>query len=153
MIVLKNAVGLTARLRPKIYRQENLSVTKTTIHRATLWSRHLRLWPFQKFQSRVHSKIFYAFSTQTGQSNFAHRKNIMPFQTQTSNQISYVSVDNEKMKLCMHSPRKPEHILLKFRPASEATLTRRRTQLRSHARTDETKRFPGWTPPPNLRFS
>ena len=42
--------------------QENLAVTKTTIHRATLWSRYLRLWPFRKISVSRTSKIFYAFS-------------------------------------------------------------------------------------------
>ena len=84
MKVLKNAVGLTARLRPKrcIQKFGNLAFTKTTIHRAALWSCYLRFVPVSKISiSRVFEKIF-AFSTQTGQSNFVHRKIFMSFQTQ-----------------------------------------------------------------------
>ena len=98
MQVLKNAVGLTARLRPKRYSQENLSVTKTTIHRATLWSRHLRLWPFRKFQSRVYSKIFMPFQLKLANQISYIEKFLCLFKLKLTNQISYVSVGAEKMK-------------------------------------------------------
>ena len=108
MKVLKNAVGLTARLRPKRIIQ-NLAVTKTTIHRAALWSCYLRFVPVSKISiSRVFEKIF-AFSTQTGQSNFVHRKIFMSFQTQInqSNFLCECGCWKNEVTLCMI----PEHSL------------------------------------------
>ena len=97
MKVLKNAVGLTARLRPKRIIQ-NLAVTKTTIHRAALWSCYLRFVPVSKISiSRVFEK-FLPFQLKLANQISYIEKFLCLFKLKLTNQISYVSVGAEKMK-------------------------------------------------------
>ena len=77
---------------------KNLAVTKTTIHRAALWSCYLRFVPVSKISiSRVFEK-FLPFQLKLANQISYIEKFLCLFKLKLTNQISYVSVGAEKMK-------------------------------------------------------